>query len=158
MSIFYSKSTGGFYSREIHGDGIPSDSLEITYELYVALLEGQSDGKRIVSDAKGLPVLADPAPTPLPVLIENAKARVRAARVAVFGTLAGIQSQALADGDTTTAKAISTIQTELAAITSIDLSGCKNGDEVDRAFAMAWVNIAAGAPAKVAKAFNEVLA
>lgn len=155
--MFYSKSTGGFYSREIHGDAIPSDAVAITPEYHVELLEGQSVGKRITADASGSPVLTDPEPMPLPAIIEQAKARVRTARVAVFGTLAGIQSQALADGDTTSAKAISTIQTELAGITSIDLSGCKNGDDVERAFAVAWLSIAAGAPAKVAKAFNEVL-
>ncbi|ARV17416.1 hypothetical protein AEP_00454 [Curvibacter sp. AEP1-3] len=155
--MFFAKSTGGFYSREVSGNEMPADVVEITDEVHAALLDGQSVGKRIVVDANGFPSLAEPEPIPLPVIIEATKARVRAARVTVFGTLAGIQSQALADGDTATAKAISTIQTELAAITSIDLSGCKNGDDVERAFAMAWVTIAAGAPVKVAKAFNEVL-
>lgn len=136
---------------------IPKDAVEITSERHRELLAGQAAGKCITADDSGAPVLTDPEPVPMPLIIEQAKARVRVARVAVFGTLAGIQSQALADGDTITAKAISSIQTELAAITSIDLSGCKNGDDVDLAFAKAWVTIAAGAPAKVAKAFNEVL-
>lgn len=62
--MFYSKSTNGFYSREIHGDAIPSDAVEITAAEHAALLEGQSQGKLIQADAKGKPVLADPpAPT-----------------------------------------------------------------------------------------------
>lgn len=62
--MFYSKSTNGFYSREIHGDNIPADAVEITADEHAALLEGQSQGKLIQADAKGRPVLADPpAPT-----------------------------------------------------------------------------------------------
>lgn len=61
--MFYSKSTGGFYSREIHGINIPADAVEITTEQHQALIEGQSQGKRIVADENGYPVLADP---PLP--------------------------------------------------------------------------------------------
>lgn len=60
--MLYSRSTGGFYAREIHGDNIPSDAVEITKELHAALIEGQSQGKRIVADEAGHPVLADPPP------------------------------------------------------------------------------------------------
>lgn len=62
--MFYSKTTGGFYDREIHGDNIPADAVEITVEQHQALIDGQSQGKRIVADEQGFPVLADPpAPT-----------------------------------------------------------------------------------------------
>ena len=60
--MFYSKTTGGFYVREIHGDNIPADAVEITTEEHQALLEGQSQGKLIQADANGLPVLVDPPP------------------------------------------------------------------------------------------------
>ena len=63
--MFYSKTTGGFYSRAIHGDNIPSDAVEITTEEHQALLEGQSQGKRIVADENGYPVLHDPPPLTL---------------------------------------------------------------------------------------------
>lgn len=64
MKIYYSKSTNGFYSAAIHGDAIPAAAVEITTDEYVALLDGQSLGKRIVADADGRPMLADPpAPT-----------------------------------------------------------------------------------------------
>jgi hypothetical protein len=60
--MFYSKSTRGFYSREIHCDKIPSDAIEITTEQYSALLEGQSYGKIISADENGYPILIDLAP------------------------------------------------------------------------------------------------
>lgn len=60
--MFYSKSTGGFYSHEIHGDNMPDDAVEITEAYHAELLEGQSQGMRIVADDTGYPVLADPLP------------------------------------------------------------------------------------------------
>ena len=60
--MFYSAQTKGFYSVEIHGDNIPADAVEITAEQHAALIQGQSEGKRIVADANGFPVLADPLP------------------------------------------------------------------------------------------------
>lgn len=63
--MLYSKATGGFYDRAIHGDNIPDDAVEITEEEHAALLAGQSAGKRIVADAEGRPVLADPPPPSL---------------------------------------------------------------------------------------------
>ena len=60
--MFYAKSTGGFYSREIHGAAIPDDAVEITIEEHAALLDGQRQGKLIVADADGRPRLQDPPP------------------------------------------------------------------------------------------------
>lgn len=60
--MFYSKSTGGFYTREIHGDAIPADAVEITTAEHAALLAGQGQGKRITADADGRPLLQDPPP------------------------------------------------------------------------------------------------
>lgn len=69
--MFYSKSTGGFYTREIHDDNIPADAVEITVEEHQALLEGQSQGKRIVADESGRPILQDPPPpTPEQIMAE----------------------------------------------------------------------------------------
>jgi hypothetical protein len=58
--MFYSKSTNGFYSREIHGDNIPGDAAEITKAEHASLLTGQSTGNRIIADATGKPVLGGP--------------------------------------------------------------------------------------------------
>lgn len=58
--MFYSPSTGGFYSRAIHGDSIPAGAVEITTEEHAALLDGQAQGKIIAADANGYPILVDP--------------------------------------------------------------------------------------------------
>lgn len=71
--MFYSKSTSGFYDAAIHGDTIPVDAVEITAEHHAALLAGQSMGKRIISDANGSPVLADPLPPTAAELWEQIK-------------------------------------------------------------------------------------
>jgi hypothetical protein len=154
--MFYSKSTGGFYDSEIHGNAIPSDAVEITSEQHAVLLSGQSAGKVITADRNGFPVLTDPAPTPLPVLIDASKAKVRAMRTTAFASLSGIQSEALANGDTKTAKAICTLQDQLRTITDIDLTACKTQADIDAAFTAAWLAIVAAAPANVASAFNGV--
>lgn len=60
--IGYSSSTRGFYDPSVHGDDIPADVAWISREEHAALLDGESHGKRIVSDASGLPILADPPP------------------------------------------------------------------------------------------------
>lgn len=75
--MFYSKTTGGFYSRDIHGENIPADAVEITVELHVALIEGQAGGQRIVPDENGFPMLSDQlAPTPEEIqAAKNAEAR-----------------------------------------------------------------------------------
>ena len=75
--MFYSKSTGGFYTREIHGDNIPADAVEITSEHYEALLQGQSQGKRIVADENGRPILQDPPPPTAEQIMSRLEARVR---------------------------------------------------------------------------------
>jgi hypothetical protein len=63
MSIFYSKSTGGFYISDIHGKNMPTDAISITKEYYAYLLAGQASGKIISSDDSGAPVLIDPPQT-----------------------------------------------------------------------------------------------
>lgn len=59
MSKYYAASTNGFYSREINGNNIPDDAVEIADEQWQELLDGQSGGKMISSDDKGNPVLID---------------------------------------------------------------------------------------------------
>lgn len=76
--MFYSKSTGGFYSREIHGDTIPADAVEITGAEHVALIEGQSHGKRILADASGRPVLQEQSPPQPPSREQIEAQRLRA--------------------------------------------------------------------------------
>lgn len=65
MTKFYSRSTGGFYSEDIHGkDGIPGDAFELTDEEWQALLTAQSKGQQIVAGTHGGPIAVDRDPGP----------------------------------------------------------------------------------------------
>lgn len=75
--MFYSKSTGGFYDPAIHGDNVPADAVEITAEQHAALLEGQANGKRIVADENGRPILQDPPPPTIEQIIAQYDAAVQ---------------------------------------------------------------------------------
>ena len=70
--MFYSASTNGFYDAAIHGDIIPPDAAEIAVDEYHVILAGQAVGKRIIPDASGRPILADP-PQPTPEEVKAAK-------------------------------------------------------------------------------------
>lgn len=76
-TVLYSQTTGGFYTREIHGDNIPSDVVEITEAEHAALIEGQNQGKRIVADANGRPTLQDPPPPTPEQIMSRLEARVQ---------------------------------------------------------------------------------
>ena len=75
--MFYSASTNGFYTTEIHGDNIPGDAVEITETEHAALLEGQSQGKVIVADENGRPILQDPPPPTLEQIMSRLTDRVQ---------------------------------------------------------------------------------
>ena len=63
MTLYYAKSTNGFYDNEIN-TVIPADAIEISTELHQSLMQFQSLGKIIQSDKEGNPVALDPpAPT-----------------------------------------------------------------------------------------------
>lgn len=102
--FYYSPSTCGFYTHNVHKDNVPPDAVEITAEQHSALMEGQSHGKRIVSDADGLPILIDP-PIPTPQVPE--KVTMRQARLALHfaNLLTSVQTalEALPEPDRTTA-------------------------------------------------------
>lgn len=61
--MFYSRTTNGFYKREIHGDAMPGDVVEISDEKHAELLSSQSAGKMITSDETGYPVSVYPSLT-----------------------------------------------------------------------------------------------
>lgn len=58
--MYYSPSTGGFYSVEIHGDSIPRDAVAISPDEHAALMAAQASGKVIEHDATGRPVAVAP--------------------------------------------------------------------------------------------------
>lgn len=61
--MFYSKTTGGFYTAEVHGDKIPADSVEITIEEAQSLRAMEAEGKRIVANENGYPIIVDWQPS-----------------------------------------------------------------------------------------------
>lgn len=81
--MYYAKSANSFYSFEIHGDNMPSDSVEITAEYHAALLAGQSSGKVITADESGYPVLENatvlPPQVPSRVTMRQARLALHAA-------------------------------------------------------------------------------
>ena len=78
---FFSKSTCGFYDKEIHGEHIPADAVEITDDEYKYLMDGQQAGKEIGVNSFGMPVLNDPA-APTPEQIAEAVSLARAVHYA----------------------------------------------------------------------------
>ena len=78
--LFRSKTTKGFYDREIHGTNMPEDVVELSTATHESLLDGQAQGKMIMSDAQGYPVLAEPVAPPHEDIIY----RTQAARAAAY--------------------------------------------------------------------------
>lgn len=77
--MFYSKSTGGFYSTEIHGTNMPDDIVEITNEQHQDLLEKQSQGATIFADNKGRPIAIKPIPPTQQQIMQQAVSAVKVA-------------------------------------------------------------------------------
>lgn len=57
MKMFYSASTNGFYSAQIHGDKMPFDAVEVSSETY-----DQCKGRDLIAGPDGLPMLRQPEP------------------------------------------------------------------------------------------------
>jgi len=72
--MFYSKSTKGFYTTELHGSAIPSDAIAITSQQHADLLRAQADGKVIAVDQNNKVVAQDrPAPSAEEIQARDAK-------------------------------------------------------------------------------------
>ena len=52
----------GFFD-DSYGDFVPKGAVEISQDKYIELLNGQSQGKQIITDKTGYPVLIDPQPS-----------------------------------------------------------------------------------------------
>lgn len=61
--IYFSARTLGFYSTDLHRD-IPDDRVWVDAAAYRALMIGQTEGKQIVADDQGAPVLVENAGPP----------------------------------------------------------------------------------------------
>jgi hypothetical protein len=74
MVMRYSKSQSGFLPSDTdYGERTPGDLVEISDELYLSLLDVQSNGKVIVADDDGYPYLSDPPPKTKEQNIADAK-------------------------------------------------------------------------------------
>jgi hypothetical protein len=60
---FFSRSTRGFYHRDLHGDAIPEDAVELSTEQYDAVMQGCSLEACIAVGSDGYPVI-QPRPAP----------------------------------------------------------------------------------------------
>ncbi|PLC42253.1 hypothetical protein C0Q88_09725 [Ralstonia pickettii] len=93
-SLYYAKSSNGFYDSAIHGRAIPVDAVEITADEYTELLIAQSVGKAIAADLNGNPIAVDPIS--LMTLSEVRAAQVAKASIACAAALTtGFTSPAL---------------------------------------------------------------
>ena len=64
MTMYYKN---GFFD-DADGGFVPESAVEISQDKYIELLNGQSQGKQIVADKTGNPVLIDPQPSVAHVL------------------------------------------------------------------------------------------
>ena len=78
---FYSTSTGGFYTPDIHGENMPADKVEITEEEWRSLMDGQANGK-IIKAVDGKPSLVEPPPYVAPAPLTAAE-KLKAAGLTV---------------------------------------------------------------------------
>lgn len=155
--MFFAKSTGGFYSREIHGDNMPDDVMEITEAEHADLMQGQSTGQQIVANARGLPALADRPVPPRADLVAQTLAKARELRSPIMGVLDGMQVSALTLGNTLLAQSIEAAKQGLRDLTKIDFSALTSQAQMAQAVYVRYATIAAAAPPAVHVAFAEVL-
>lgn len=59
-TYYYSASTRGFYTKEIHGTNMPPDVVGVSEEYWRGLFELQSQGMEIRPDETGRPVAVHP--------------------------------------------------------------------------------------------------
>lgn len=65
MKVFYKN---GFYTDD-NPQAVPNGAILLSQDYYVELIAGQSEGKIIVADESGNPILIDPQPTPFHQLV-----------------------------------------------------------------------------------------
>jgi hypothetical protein len=136
---------------------IPPDAVEITDEVHAAVLAGQSQGQRIVADEAGAPVLQAPPPPSHAELVDLALNAARKERQPILSVLDGLQSSALATGNSSMATLIETAKQSLRDITSLDLAACVTYEDMRLAFKARYAQLVSAAP-QVAIAFGEVVA
>ena len=95
---FFDDSYGGF---------VPEGAVEISQDKYIELLNGQSQGKQIIADKTGYPVLIDPQPSAAHILnLDTLTWEISAEKQTAL--LADSQTQLIANIDELAAKIYST--------------------------------------------------
>lgn len=166
MTIFFSKTTGGFCPASMRGEyeaagSWPADGIEITDAEYTALQTGLSAGQRIVADAAGRPLLQD---APLPTLAEL-KTRVlneaRALRTKLFTVVDGLQGSAnlsaIISGVTTDAVAIEAFKAGARDITLVDLGTVADEAVMRDKVQAAYGVLVMAAPVSIKLAFSQAI-
>ena len=155
--MFYSKNTGSFYIRKIHGVNIPGDAVEITVAEHAALLTAQSAGKRIEADANGRPVAVDPPATPVSELLERAKAEMRTMRRDMLDAVTGIGFRASVAGNAALAQEAAEVSRQLLDITDdAALNAAQTYDAMRDAGKAAYRRIADSVSPDLRSAFKEL--
>lgn len=125
------------------GASIPPDPANTDYAAYLEWLA-----------AGNIPDF--PPPTPHPVLVEQAKERIREERQPILLVLSDLQSTANTLGEQATAQVIEAAKQALRDLTKIDLSGCETLDEMKAAVLARYAEIASASPALKA-AFSQAM-
>ncbi|MET0322527.1 MAG: hypothetical protein ABW069_17530 [Duganella sp.] len=153
--IYFSASTGSFYSPEIHGTAIPQDAKEISAKLHTDLLAANGRGMRITSDAKGNPITIPAEPPAFSALATSYLDAVRVSRENILNRLAGIGFAALAANDTASSNAVAQVRQALLDITTISTVAAATTLAQLKAAVQAEINrITAAANDTVRKAFE----
>jgi len=96
MTIYYAKSTNGFYDTVVNIK-IPTDAVEITEEEHQLLLNNQANGFEISSDANGKPInIPVPPPSPEQIAAEQAFENAKASALAKLTALGLTQAEVTA--------------------------------------------------------------
>ena len=106
MTTYFNPDDIAFYSDELYNN-IPSQAVPLSNEQYIALLNGQSQGKRIIADKTGNPVLIEPQPSAAHVLnLDTLSWEISAEKQTAL--LADTQTRLIANIDEHAAKIYST--------------------------------------------------
>lgn len=102
MTTYFNPDDMAFYSSELYSN-IPSQAVPLSNEQYITLLNGQSQGKQIIADKTGNPVLIDPQPNAAYVLnLDTLKWEISPEKLTAL--LAETQSRLIANIDEHAAK------------------------------------------------------
>jgi hypothetical protein len=93
--IYYSATCGGFFHEALH-TALPEDAVRIAALRHAELMGAQSEGRQIIADARGRPVLA---PVRVPGLEELRAQAIRALDAEAERRILGVASLARQSND-----------------------------------------------------------